>query len=129
MGRSPRQSVTIRHVAAEAGVSLQTVSRVVNNEPNVRPQVRERAMEAVKKLGYVPSLAARRMGGSRSYLIPALNDRDRTLEGWQLGQGTDWIDQLRFVRCLGLGHPEHPRNSSSIQPPPPQHKHTWRGKK
>src|SRR3546814_10139055 len=69
MGRSPRQSVTIRHVAAEAGVSLQTVSRVVNNEPNVRPQVRERVMEAVKKLGYVPSLAARRMGGSRSYLI------------------------------------------------------------
>ncbi len=58
MGRSPRQSVTIRHVAAEAGVSLQTVSRVVNNEPNVRPQVRERVMEAVKKLGYVPSLAA-----------------------------------------------------------------------
>src|SRR3546814_13923430 len=91
MGRSPRQSVTIRHVAAEAGVSLQTVSRVVNNEPNVRPQVRERVMEAVKKLGYVPSLAARRMSGSRSYLILALNDRDRTIEGWKLGQGSDWI--------------------------------------
>jgi LacI family transcriptional regulator len=32
-----RRAVTIKHVAAEAGVSLQTVSRVINNEPNVRP--------------------------------------------------------------------------------------------
>src|SRR3546814_17587630 len=92
MGRSPRQSVTIRHVAAEAGVSLQTVSRVVNNEPNVRPQVRERVMEAVKQLGYVPSLAARRMGGSRSSLILAPNDRSRTLAGCTLGQGPAWLD-------------------------------------
>src|SRR3546814_7451525 len=107
MGRSPRQSVTIRHVAAEAGVSLQTVSRVVNNEPNVRPQVRERVMEAVKKLGYVPSLAARRMGGSRSYLILALNDRDRTIEGWKLGQGSDWIDQMLYggmLACAERGY-------------------------
>ncbi|MCM8731723.1 LacI family DNA-binding transcriptional regulator [Hephaestia sp. GCM10023244] len=107
MGRSPRQSVTIRHVAAEAGVSLQTVSRVVNNEPNVRPQVRERVMEAVNKLGYVPSLAARRMGGSRSYLILALNDRDRTIEGWRLGQGSDWIDQMLYggmLACAERGY-------------------------
>ena len=32
-----RQAVTIKHVAADAGVSLQTVSRVINSEPNVRP--------------------------------------------------------------------------------------------
>ena len=36
-----RQAVTIRHVAAEAGVSLQTVSRVVHNEPNVRAELRK----------------------------------------------------------------------------------------
>src|SRR3546814_14577258 len=101
MGRSPRQSVTIRHVAAEAGVSLQTVSRVVNNDPNVRPQVRERVMEAVKKLGYVPSLAARRMGGARSYLIPALSDRARTIEGWKLGQGSVWLDQMPYGGMTG----------------------------
>ena len=37
-----RQAVTIKHVAADAGVSLQTVSRVINAEPNVRDQMRER---------------------------------------------------------------------------------------
>lgn len=89
-----RRAVTIKHVAAEAGVSLQTVSRVINNEPNVRPVVQDRVRAAVAKLGYVPSLAARRMGGSRSYLLMALNDRDRTIEGWQSGEGTDWVDQM-----------------------------------
>lgn len=94
MARASRQSVTIRHVAAEAGVSLQTVSRVMNDEPNVRPEVQDRVRAAVAKLGYVPSLAARRLSGSRSYLLLALNDRDRTLEGWRLGLGSDWIDQM-----------------------------------
>ncbi|WP_421731262.1 LacI family DNA-binding transcriptional regulator [Brevundimonas sp.] len=92
--KTKRQAVTIKHVAAEAGVSLQTVSRVINNEPNVRPVVQERVHAAVAKLGYVPSLAARRMGGSRSYLLLAINDRDRTIEGWRSGEGTDWVDQM-----------------------------------
>jgi len=88
------RAVTIKHVAAEAGVSLQTVSRVINDGPNVRPEIRARVREAVDKLGYVPSLAARRMGGTRSYLLLALNDRERTIEGWQSGDGTDWVDQM-----------------------------------
>lgn len=95
-----RQDITIRHVAAEAGVSLQTVSRVMNNEPNVRGAMRDRVKAAVAKLGYVPSIAARRLAGSRSYLILALNDRDRTLEGWRLGQGSDWVDQMLFGGML-----------------------------
>lgn len=107
MARQPRQAVTIRHVAAEAGVSLQTVSRVINNEPNVRDVVRGRVTDAVAKLGYVPSLAARRMAGSRSYLILAFNDRDRTIEAWKLGEGSDWIDQMLYggmLKCAERGY-------------------------
>lgn len=89
-----RRAVTIKHVAAEAGVSLQTVSRVINNAPNVRPQVQERVHAAIARLGYVPSIAAQRMGGSRSYLLMALNDRDRTIDAWRSGEGTDWVDQM-----------------------------------
>ena len=62
-----RQAVTIKHVAAEAGVSLQTVSRVINNEPNVRPAMQARVQAAIDKLGYVPSLAAQREG--RGFLL------------------------------------------------------------
>jgi LacI family transcriptional regulator len=89
-----RQAVTIRHVAADAGVSLQTVSRVINKGPNVRPEVVARVQEAIARLGYVPSIAAQRMGGSRSYLILALNDRERTIADWRSRQGTDWVDQM-----------------------------------
>lgn len=89
-----RQSVTIKHVAADAGVSLQTVSRVINKEPNVRPAMMERVQASIAKLGYVPSIAAQRMSGSRSYVIVALNDRERTVEGWRNREGTDWVDQM-----------------------------------
>lgn len=89
-----RNSVTIREVAEDAGVSLQTVSRVINDEPNVRPQMRDRVQSSIDKLGYVPSLAAQRMSGSRSYIILAINDRERTLADWQERSGTDWVDQM-----------------------------------
>ncbi len=89
-----RNSVTIREVAQDAGVSLQTVSRVINDEPNVRPQMRDRVQSSIDRLGYVPSLAAQRMSGSRSYIILAINDRERTLADWRERQGTDWVDQM-----------------------------------
>ena len=46
-----RQAVTIKHVAADAGVSLQTVSRVINEEPNVRPEMKERVEKSIDNWG------------------------------------------------------------------------------
>lgn len=66
--------VTIMTVAAEAGVSMKTVSRVLNNEAHVRPGTREKVMEAVRALGYRPNTAARSLAGSRSYLIALIYD-------------------------------------------------------
>lgn len=94
MARGRNKSVTIRDVAEDAGVSLQTVSRVINDGPNVRPQMRDKVQASIDRLGYVPSLAAQRMSGSRSYIILAINDRERTLADWRERQGTDWVDQM-----------------------------------
>lgn len=91
-----RQSVTIRDVARDVGVSRQTVSRVINNGPNVKTAVRERVEEAIARLGYVPNISARRMRSARSYLILAINDRQRTYENWRAGRGNDWVDQMLF---------------------------------
>lgn len=99
--------MTIRHVAADAGVSLQTVSRVINNEPNVRPETQQRVQAAIDRLGYVPSIAAQRMSGSRSYLILAVNDRDRTIADWRARQGNDWVDQMLLggmLKCAEHGY-------------------------
>ena len=51
--------VTIKDVAARAGVSYQTVSRVINNSPDVSVATREKVQEAIDDLDYRPSLAAR----------------------------------------------------------------------
>lgn len=102
-----RQSVTIKHVAADAGVSLQTVSRVINKETSVRPQMKDRVQASIDKLGYVPSIAAQRMSGSRSYLILALNDRERTIADWRAREGTDWVDQMLMggmLECAKHGY-------------------------
>lgn len=106
MGRR-RLAVTIRHVAADAGVSLQTVSRVINQSASVSAEVRKRVQASIDKLGYVPSIAAQRMGGSRSYLILAINDRERTIADWCERQGTDWVDQMLLggmLKCAEFGY-------------------------
>lgn len=98
-----RQSVTIKHVAADAGVSLQTVSRVINDGPNVRPEMKERVQASIDRLGYVPSIAAQRMSGAHSYLILALNDRERTIAEWEARQGSDWVNQMLLGGMLTAG--------------------------
>jgi len=102
-----RQAVTIKHVAADAGVSLQTVSRVINDGTNVSAEMKARVQASIDKLGYVPSIAAQRMSGSRSYLVLALNDRDRTIADWTSRQGVDWVDQMLLggmLKCTELGY-------------------------
>ena len=99
--------MTIKHVAADADVSLQTVSRVINDDPKVSPQMKARVEASIEKLGYVPSIAAQRMSGSRSYIILALNDRDRTIADWMERQGVDWVDQMLLggmLKCAELGY-------------------------
>lgn len=59
-------------VARRAGVSQKTVSRVVNNAPHVRPDVREKVAQAIKELGYRPNVAARALASQRTHTIGVL---------------------------------------------------------
>jgi LacI family transcriptional regulator, galactose operon repressor len=60
---------TIHDVAASAGVSIKTVSRVVNREPNVTDATREKVAKAIGKLNYQPNRAARSLASQNSRLI------------------------------------------------------------
>jgi len=62
-------SITIRDVARKAECSIKTVSRVVNEESHVRPELRERVLAAIREIGYVPNISARRLVQKRSYVI------------------------------------------------------------
>ncbi len=57
---------SIRDVARIAGVSRQTVSRVINDHPSLRPETRERVQAVIDELRYRPNPIARALGGSRS---------------------------------------------------------------
>ena len=55
--------ITIKHVAKKAGVSTMTVSRVLNNRPDVAAETRRRVQEVIEELGYAPNMAARGLKG------------------------------------------------------------------
>lgn len=65
---------TIFDVANLAGVSIKTVSRVVNQELNVRETTRERVGKAIARLGYQPNQSARNLASHRSHLIGLVYD-------------------------------------------------------
>jgi LacI family transcriptional regulator len=60
---------TIKEVASVAGVSTQTVSRVINERPDVSPETRKRVQEVIKALSYQPSALARSLISQRSYTL------------------------------------------------------------
>lgn len=70
--RQARNRATIHEVARAAGVSIKTVSRVLNREPNVRPETSDRVTRAAAKLRYTPNIAARRLASHASFLVGLL---------------------------------------------------------
>ncbi|MFI9025411.1 LacI family DNA-binding transcriptional regulator [Streptomyces sp. NPDC053560] len=61
--------VSLKDVAAHAGVSIKTVSNVVNDHPHVTPAMRERVQRSIDALGYLPNLAARHLRKGRTGII------------------------------------------------------------
>lgn len=60
---------TLEQIAELAGVSRSTVSRVINDHPNVRPEVRERVWQVIRQVGYQPHAAARSLVTNRTQII------------------------------------------------------------
>jgi len=62
-------TVTIYDVAREANVSMATVSRVVNGNPNVKPTTRKKVNEAISRLGYRPNAVARGLASKKTTTV------------------------------------------------------------
>jgi len=89
----PRAPATISDVAEIAGVSIKTVSRVFNEEPNVREETRQRVLQVVADLDYHPNIAARSLAGRKSFLIGLLYDNP--CANYILGLQSGSLDRLR----------------------------------
>jgi LacI family transcriptional regulator len=61
--------LTLEDIAKQAGVSRSTVSRVVNDHPNVREDVRKRVLKVIQTTGYQPNAAARTLASQRSWML------------------------------------------------------------
>lgn len=68
-----QKRVTIKDVAAHAGVSYQTVSRVINGKDEVSPQTRARIQAAIEELGYRPDAIARSMVEGRTHTLGCIS--------------------------------------------------------
>ena len=65
---------TINDVAAQAGTSKRTVSRVLNRSPEVNEATRARVLEVIDQLNYAPNRQARGLAARRSYLLGLIYD-------------------------------------------------------
>ena len=96
---------TIKEVASVAGVSTQTVSRVINERPDVSPETRKKVKEVIKELNYHPSTLARSLSQQRSYTLGVVTfglkyiGPSRTLNG--IADKADELGYMLLMKELG----------------------------
>ncbi len=95
--------VTMQDVADLAGVSLKTVSRVVNNEPKVRSDTREKIQKIINELNFQPNKSAQSLAADRSLLMGLLYDNPSSAYITQLQAGV-----LAACNSHGYGLVIHP---------------------
>jgi len=99
---------TIHDVARLAGVSIKTVSRVYNDEPNVREAIREKVRQAGSELRYRPNAAARNLVERRSHLIGLFFENPSASYVTELQMGA--LERLRDTRYRLLIFPVENRD-------------------
>lgn len=106
-----KKQITIKHVAQEAGVSTQTVSRVINHRPDVAAETRQRVQGVIDRLGYQPSYVARSLIRGRSSTLGVVAygldyyGPSRTLSGIE-----QQASELGFTLLLNLVRDPDPRD-------------------
>ena len=93
----PKKRAAINDVAAAAGVSKKTVSRVINESPQVTGKTRQRVLEVIERLHYVPNLQARSLASNRSFLLGFVYDNPNAEYVSDLQRGV-------LTHCQPLGY-------------------------
>ena len=86
-----KQTITIYDVAREANVSMATVSRVVNGNPNVKPATRKRVLDVIDELDYRPNAVARGLASKKTTTVGVIIPDVTNLYFASLARGIDDI--------------------------------------
>ena len=105
------RKATIKDVAAACGVSIKTVSRVINNEPHVGDVTRAKVERAITQLKFRPNFAARSLAGRRSFQVALVCDNPSPAYVYAMQQGIR--DRCRFDGVQMLAQP-YDRGSASL---------------
>ena len=89
--------VTMHDVAKLAGVSVGTVSNVINGSRNVAPETLSRVNEAIKELNYIPNFIAKSLKTNKSHIIGVISEN---LDNYFTATIVDGINE--FLRKQGL---------------------------
>jgi LacI family transcriptional regulator len=108
---APAPRATIRDVSAAAGVSIKTVSRVLNNEKYVSAETKALVDAAIKSLRFQASTAARSLAGHRSHQVALICDNPNPWYVYEVQSGTREGCQKHHVRMLAQ---PYDRNSPTL---------------
>lgn len=108
--------VTIKQVAEKAGLSIATVSRVMNNHPDVSAETRQRVQQIVDDLGYAPNAVARSLIQGRSHILGVVSTGIEFYGPSQTMAGIErQATQAGYWVMSGLLHdPEHDRGEDAL---------------
>ena len=89
-----KQTITIYDVAREAGVSMATVSRVVNGNPNVKPSTRKKVSDVIERLQYRPNAVARGLASKKTTTVGVVIPSVTNIFFASLARGIDDIASM-----------------------------------
>jgi LacI family transcriptional regulator len=90
------RNIRLEDIAREAGVSAQTVSRVINNRPDVARKTRRKVQEVIDRLGYLPNTIARSLSSQRTWMMGVvISSIDR------YGPGRIFVELDKQAHALG----------------------------
>jgi len=109
------ERLTIKSVAADAGVSVAAVSKVMRNAYGVSDSLRENVMESIERLGYRPSTAARGMRGKTYTVGILIGDMSNPFLPELIEGANDALGAENFKALIGVGQGRRKIESSMIE--------------
>jgi LacI family transcriptional regulator len=95
-----KETITIYDVAREAGVSMATVSRVVNGNPNVKPATRKKVLDVIRQLGYRPNAVARGLASKKTTTVGVIIPDISNLFYAELSRGVEDIAAMYHYNII-----------------------------
>ena len=116
MTKKQEPPVTIFEVAERAGVSIGTVSRVINNRNRVSPKTRQRVLEAMRALNYQPNGLAQRLASQQTKMIGLVLTQVNDPFYYPIVRGVEDVVSAADYTLLIMSHPPQ-RNEHSLKRP------------